>query len=122
MCSFDNYHNRLIESSSGILLFSNARSTLQAILSGNSQLTQDIIALINTVVAAQRTYTLLWIPVHVVIFGNEQNDNLVKDSRNYPQFSNILALTDADATIRHKLTFRPLTEYFIPELICNHVF
>ncbi|GFV44482.1 hypothetical protein TNCV_4737361 [Trichonephila clavipes] len=51
--SLNSYHSRLI-------------------LIGNSQLTQDIIALINRAVAAQGTCTLQWITSHVDIFGNEE--------------------------------------------------
>ncbi|GFX68450.1 hypothetical protein TNCV_3998821 [Trichonephila clavipes] len=50
------YHSRTMESSSGILLFSDSRSALQVILKGKSQQTQDIILLLNSVVAAQRTH------------------------------------------------------------------
>ncbi|GFW72572.1 uncharacterized protein TNCV_3798001 [Trichonephila clavipes] len=67
---WNNYHNRPIESSSGILLFSGSKSA--AVVRSNSQLTQDIIVLINRVVAAQRIRPLPWIPAHVYIFGNKQ--------------------------------------------------
>ncbi|GFU75975.1 hypothetical protein TNCV_2088131 [Trichonephila clavipes] len=54
--ALDNYHNRAIVSSSGILLFADSRSKLKVILRGNSQLTQDMIALINKVVVTQRMH------------------------------------------------------------------
>ncbi|GFV07609.1 hypothetical protein TNCV_4941121 [Trichonephila clavipes] len=62
----DNYHNRETESSSGILLFSDSKSALQAILKGNSRLTQDIIAFINWVFSAQRTCTLQQISTQIL--------------------------------------------------------
>ncbi|GFW75436.1 nuclear pore complex protein Nup214 [Trichonephila clavipes] len=67
-----------------------SRSALK--VRGNSQLTQDIIALINRVVAAQRTCTLQWILPHVDTFGNELSDNLVKETQNSPQLSNSLTV------------------------------
>ncbi|GFV04622.1 hypothetical protein TNCV_294991 [Trichonephila clavipes] len=90
----DNYHSRVIESSRSILLFSDSRYALQGILKGNSQLAQDIIALINRVVAVQRTCNCQWIPAHAKIFGNEQTDDLAKESRNSPLMANFpIALT-----------------------------
>ncbi|GFT95323.1 hypothetical protein TNCV_3326091 [Trichonephila clavipes] len=56
--ALDNYHSREIESSSGIPRFSDSMSALQAIQRVNFQLEQDIIALINGIVGAQRTCTL----------------------------------------------------------------
>ncbi|GFU62205.1 uncharacterized protein TNCV_2474361 [Trichonephila clavipes] len=50
----DNYYSRAMESSSGILLFLDSRSTFHAILRGNFQLKQYIIALIKRVVSAQK--------------------------------------------------------------------
>ncbi|GFU75015.1 hypothetical protein TNCV_3752661 [Trichonephila clavipes] len=66
----------------------------------NSQLTQNIIALIYRVVSTQIVCTLQWIPTHLDIFGDEWADNLAKEARNCPQFSNSLILTDADAIAR----------------------
>ncbi|GFS48875.1 uncharacterized protein TNCV_293241 [Trichonephila clavipes] len=53
--ALDNYHNREIKSSNDIFLFLDTKSAFQVILRDNSQLTQDIIALINRVAEAQRT-------------------------------------------------------------------
>ncbi|GFX23558.1 hypothetical protein TNCV_3770321 [Trichonephila clavipes] len=74
--ALDNYHSRTVESFSSILLFSDSKSALQAILRGNPQLTQDKL---------ERTCTLQWIPALVDIFGDEQVDNLAKNARNSPQ-------------------------------------
>ncbi|GFU53855.1 RNase H domain-containing protein [Trichonephila clavipes] len=95
------------------------RSALMAIQRGNSQLTQDIIVLINRVVTAQRTCTLQWIPYHVDIFANKQADNLTKEARNSPQLSNSLTLTDAVAIARRKLNSHSVRKHIIPFLNCN---
>ncbi|GFS96675.1 RNase H domain-containing protein [Trichonephila clavipes] len=91
------------------------------ILMINSQLTQDIIAHISRVFAAQRVCSLQWIPAQVDIFGYEQADNLVKEARNSPQLSNTLTLTDADAIARGKLTSHSVKKPSISDLNCNRV-
>ncbi|CAL1264458.1 unnamed protein product [Larinioides sclopetarius] len=53
------YHYNDIQNSNGLLLFSDSRSALQAILRGNSQLTQDIILLLRKITTAQRTYCIM---------------------------------------------------------------
>ncbi|GFW65718.1 hypothetical protein TNCV_892081 [Trichonephila clavipes] len=93
--ALNTYHNRAVENSSDILLFSDSRSTLQVILKGKFQLTRDIITIKNRVVAAQRT--LQWTPANVAIFANEHADNFANEAQNSPQLSNSLSLTDADA-------------------------
>ncbi|GFV72923.1 hypothetical protein TNCV_1974701 [Trichonephila clavipes] len=57
--ALDNYDNRAIEISSCMLLFSDFRYALQATQRGNSQLTHDIVALINRVVVVQMTQKIL---------------------------------------------------------------
>ncbi|GFU92314.1 hypothetical protein TNCV_1338951 [Trichonephila clavipes] len=93
----------------------------QVILRGSSQLTQDTTVLINRIAAAQRTCILQRIPAHVDIFGNEQADKLAKEVQNFPQPSNDLTLTEADAISRCKLAFKPVKKHLIPEN-CNHEF
>lgn len=61
------YYSKAIQNSNGLLLFSDSRTALQAILRGNSQLTRDIILLLNKLTTAQRTCILQWIPAHVDI-------------------------------------------------------
>ncbi|GFT21078.1 hypothetical protein TNCV_2581811 [Trichonephila clavipes] len=94
---------------------------LQAIQKGNSQLTQDIIALLNGAVAATGTGPLQWIPTYVDMFGNEQNDNLAKEARNSLQLSRSLTFNDANAISRRKLTIHPVMKHFILYLNCNRV-
>ncbi|CAL1288993.1 unnamed protein product [Larinioides sclopetarius] len=94
------YHYKDIKNSNGLLLFSDSRSALQAILRGNSQLTQDIILLLSKITMAQRTCILQWIPAHVDINGNERADILDKEARDNSQLSTSLTLTDAIASRR----------------------
>ncbi|GFY10094.1 hypothetical protein TNCV_1946391 [Trichonephila clavipes] len=75
-------------------------------------MTQDVIDLVNRVVAAQRTCILQWIPAHVDMFGKEQAGNLAKEARNSSQLSNSLTFTDAIA--RCKLIYQPVKKHFIP--------
>ena len=115
------YHISAIESSCGILMFTESRSVLKEILRGNSQLTQEIIVLVNRTVAVQSVCTLQQIPIHVDILGNEQADNLTKKVRNSPQLSSNLTLIDADAIARRKLTSQPPKKNSIPNVNWNRV-
>lgn len=108
-----------IQNSNGLLLFSDSRSALQAIIRGNSQLTQDIILLLNKITTAQRTCILQWIPAHVGIDGNERADVLAKEARDDPQLSNSLTLTDADAVARRRLLTASSQKHSIPALNCD---
>ncbi|GFX84336.1 hypothetical protein TNCV_4134471 [Trichonephila clavipes] len=83
-------------------------------------MTHDIIALMNRVVACQRTCPLQGIPAHEDIFGNEQADNLAKEIRISSQLSNSRILSDADAIVRSKLTSHPFKPS-IPYLYCKRV-
>ncbi|GFX66887.1 hypothetical protein TNCV_999261 [Trichonephila clavipes] len=57
--------------------------------------------------------------VNVDIIGNEQADNLAKETQNSPQLSNSLVLFDTDTIPRRKLNSHPVKEHFIPDLNCN---
>ncbi|GFT79834.1 uncharacterized protein TNCV_4597591 [Trichonephila clavipes] len=86
---------------------------------GNSQLTQDISALVNRVVLVQRTYTYQWIPAHVDIFCYKLAKSLAIEARN-SLLSNSLTLTDAEAISRRKLTSHQLnstTRTYTPRTI-----
>ena len=113
------YYNRYIQNSNGLLVFSDSHSALQAILKGNSQLTQDIILLLNEITTAQRTCILQWIPAHVGIDGNEKANILAKEARDAPQLSNSLTLTDADAIASRRLLPSSSQKHSIPALNCD---
>ncbi|CAL1278784.1 unnamed protein product, partial [Larinioides sclopetarius] len=113
------YHNKDIQNSNGLLLFSDSRSALQAILRGNSQLTQDIILLLRKITTAQRTCILQWIPAHVDMDGNERADILAKEARDNSQPSNSLTLTDADAIASRRLLPASSQKQSIPALNCD---
>lgn len=113
------YYSKAIQNSNGLLLFSDSRSALQAILRGNSQLTQDIILLLNEITTAQRACILQWIPAHVDIDGNEKADILAKEARDNSQPSNSLTLTDADAIASRRLLSATSQKHSIPTLNCD---
>ncbi|GFT25445.1 hypothetical protein TNCV_182591 [Trichonephila clavipes] len=92
--ALDNYHSRAIVSFNDNLLFSDLKPALQAILRCNSQLTQDIIPIINKVVATQRPFTLQYIMAKIDILGQWQ-------ARNSPQLFH--TLTDGVVIARRKL-------------------
>lgn len=112
------YCSKEIQNSNGLLLFSDSRSALQAILSGNSTLTQDIIQLLNKITTAQRTCILQWIPAHVDIDGNEEADILAKEARDDPQLPNSMTLSDADAIASRRL-LQASAKHSIPALNCD---
>ncbi|KAF8796655.1 hypothetical protein HNY73_001004 [Argiope bruennichi] len=115
------YYTKAIQNSNELLLFSDSRSVLQAILRGNSQLTQDIILFLNEITKAQRTCILQWISAHVDIKGNEKVDILAKEARENPQPSYSLTVTDANVIASLRLLPASIQKHSIPALNCDHI-
>ncbi|GFU81605.1 hypothetical protein TNCV_4927361 [Trichonephila clavipes] len=69
-----------IQESSGIIIFTDSRSALQAIQKGKCQINHKS-------------------PAHVNILGNEKGDELHKESRVCPHSSNLTTLIHANAVV-----------------------
>ena len=115
-CALEIYLSKVDQGSNGIIIFSDARSALQAIQRGWCQLSHKIIELIHKIIATQSSCTLQWIPAHVGIPGNEKADELAKEARDSPQTSKCLTLIDANAVASRKLTCQQGKKFSIPEL------
>ncbi|GFV65337.1 RNase H domain-containing protein [Trichonephila clavipes] len=103
---------------SGIIIFTDSRSTLQDIQNGKCQISHKIIQSIDKIITERRSCTIQWIPAHVNILGNEKADELAKESRACPQSSNLSTPLDTNAVANRRL-INDNFQYSIPALNIN---
>ncbi len=83
--------------------FSDSKSALEAIRNGETNITSEIIVLLERFHSKGKSCVLQWIPAHVNIEGNECADSLAKEARELDQKCIIITLADANAVASHRI-------------------
>ncbi|GFX22755.1 hypothetical protein TNCV_4838921 [Trichonephila clavipes] len=65
----------------GLVIFSDSKSAIEAIRNGETNISCDIITLLEQLHHKRKSCILQWIPAHVNIEGNECADSLAKEAR-----------------------------------------
>ncbi|GFV73581.1 RNA-directed DNA polymerase from mobile element jockey [Trichonephila clavipes] len=71
----------VIDSTEGLVIFSDSKSAIEAIRNGETNISCDIITLLEQLHNKRKSCILQWIPAHVNIEGNECADSLAKEAR-----------------------------------------
>ncbi|GFU14095.1 RNase H domain-containing protein [Trichonephila clavipes] len=116
----------VIDSTEGLVIFSDSKSAIEAIRNGKTNISCDIITLLEQLHNKRKSCTLQWIPAHVNIEGNECADSLAKEARDIEHKCTTITLDDANAVAKHRImnhTFKkPLvTEFDCPRIITSTI-
>ncbi|GFX31479.1 RNase H domain-containing protein [Trichonephila clavipes] len=99
---------------------------IEAIRNGETNISCDIITLLEQLHNKRKSCILQWIPAHVNIEGNECADSLAKEARDIEHKCTTITLDDANAVAKHRImnhTFKkPLvTEFDCPRIITSTI-
>ncbi|GFU81590.1 ATP-dependent DNA helicase [Trichonephila clavipes] len=116
----------VIDSTEGLVIFSDSKSAIEAIRNGETNISCDIITLLEQLHNKRKSCILQWIPAHVNIEGNECADSLAKEARDIEHKCSTITLDDANAVAKHRImnhTFKkPLvTEFDCPRIITSTI-
>ncbi|GFW01444.1 RNase H domain-containing protein [Trichonephila clavipes] len=116
----------VIDSTEGLVIFSDSKSAIEAIRNGETNISCDIITLLEQLHNKRKSCILQWIPAHVNIEGNEGADSLAKEARDIEHKCTTITLDDANAVAKHRImnhTFKkPLvTEFDCPRIITSTI-
>ncbi|GFS84960.1 RNA-directed DNA polymerase from mobile element jockey [Trichonephila clavipes] len=116
----------VIDSTEGLVIFSDSKSAIEAIRNGEANISCDIITLLEQLHNKRKSCILQWIPAHVNIEGNECADSLAKEARDIEHKCTTITLDDANAVAKHRImnhTFKkPLvTEFDCPRIITSTI-
>ncbi|GFV68688.1 RNase H domain-containing protein [Trichonephila clavipes] len=116
----------VIDSTEGLVIFSDPKSAIEAIRNGETNISCDIITLLEQLHNKRKSCILQWIPAHVNIEGNECADSLAKEARDIEHKCTTITLDDANAVAKHRImnhTFKkPLvTEFDCPRIITSTI-
>ncbi|GFU90180.1 RNase H domain-containing protein [Trichonephila clavipes] len=125
----DGSSDRLISNGgAGIILLlpDDSKSAIEAIRNGETNISCDIITLLEQLHNKRKSCILQWIPAHVNIEGNECADSLAKEARDIEHKCTTITLDDANAVAKHIImnhTFKnPLvTEFDCPRIITSTI-
>ncbi|GFW85172.1 RNase H domain-containing protein [Trichonephila clavipes] len=109
-----------------IVIFSDSKSAIEAIRNGETNISCDIITLLEQLHSKRKSCILQWIPAHVNIEGNKCADSLAKEARDIEHKCTANTLDDANAVAKHRImnhTFKkPLvTEFDCPRIITSTI-
>ncbi|GFY08261.1 putative DD41D transposase [Trichonephila clavipes] len=99
----------VIDSTEGLVIFSDSKSAIEAIRNGETNISCDIITLLEQLHSKRKSCILQWIPAHVNIEGNEcadiyierERESLAKDARDMDHKCTTITLDDANAVAKH---------------------
>ncbi|GFU79650.1 RNase H domain-containing protein [Trichonephila clavipes] len=116
----------VIDSTEGLVIFSDSKSAIETIRNGETNISCDIITLLEQLHNKRKSCILQWIPAHVNIEGNECADSLAKEARDIEHKCTTITLDDANAVAKHRImnhTFKnPLvTEFDCPRIITSTI-
>ncbi|GFX05718.1 RNase H domain-containing protein [Trichonephila clavipes] len=99
---------------------------IEAIRNGETNISCDIITLLEQLHNKRKSCILQWIPAHVNIEGNEGADSLAKKARDIEHKCTTITLDDPNAVAKHRImnhTFKkPLvTEFDCPRIITSTI-
>ncbi|GFX02749.1 RNase H domain-containing protein [Trichonephila clavipes] len=92
-----------IDSTEGLVIFSDSKSAIEAIRNGETNISCDIITLLEQLHNKRKSCILQWIPAHVNIEGNECADSLAKEARDIEHKCTTITLDDANAVAKHRI-------------------
>ncbi|GFV83483.1 probable RNA-directed DNA polymerase from transposon BS [Trichonephila clavipes] len=93
----------VIDSTEGLAIFSDSKSAIEAIRNGETNISCDIITLLEQLHNKRKSCILQWIPAHVNIEGNECADSLAKEARDIEHKCTTITLDDANAVAKHRI-------------------
>ncbi|GFY32384.1 RNase H domain-containing protein [Trichonephila clavipes] len=93
----------VIDSTEGLVIFSDSKSAIEAIRNGETNISCDIITLLEQLHNKRKSCILQWIPAHVNIEGNECADSLAKEARDIEHKCTTITLDDANAVAKHRI-------------------
>ncbi|GFV11545.1 RNase H domain-containing protein [Trichonephila clavipes] len=116
----------VIDSTEGLVIFSDSKSAIEVIRNGETNISCDIITLLEQLHNIRKSCNLQWIPAHVNIEGNECADSLAKEARDIEHKCTTITLHDADAVAKHRIMNhifkKPLvTEFDCPRIITSTI-
>ncbi|GFS87452.1 RNase H domain-containing protein [Trichonephila clavipes] len=118
----------VIDSTEGLVIFSDSKSAIEAIRNGETNISCDIITLLEQLHNKRKSCILQWIPAHVNIEGNECADiySLAKEARDIEHKCTTITLDDANAVAKHRIMNhifkKPLaTEFECPRIITSTI-
>ncbi|GFY26226.1 RNase H domain-containing protein [Trichonephila clavipes] len=116
----------VIYSTEGLVIFSDSKLAIEAIRNGETNISCDIITLLEQLRNKRKSCILQWIPAHVNIEGNECADSLAKEARDIEHKCTTITPDDANAVAKHRIlnhTFKkPLvTEFDCPRIITSTI-
>ncbi|GFW65982.1 probable RNA-directed DNA polymerase from transposon BS [Trichonephila clavipes] len=93
----------VIDSTEGLVIFSDSKSAIEAIRNGETNISCDVITLLEQLHNKRKSCILQWIPAHVNIEGNECADSLAKEARDIEHKCTTITLDDANAVAKHRI-------------------
>ncbi|GFV93730.1 probable RNA-directed DNA polymerase from transposon BS [Trichonephila clavipes] len=116
----------VIDSTEGLVIFSDSKSAIEAIRNGETNIACVIITFLEQLHNKRKSCILQWIPAHVNIEGNECADSLAKEARDIEHKCTTITLDGANAVTKHRImnhTFKkPLvTEFDCPRIIASTI-
>ncbi|GFT74486.1 RNase H domain-containing protein [Trichonephila clavipes] len=93
----------------------------EAIRNGETNISCDIITLLEQLHNKRESCILQWIPAHVNIQGNECADILTKEARDINHKSTAITLDDANAVAKHIIMNRTFKKTLVTEFDCPRI-
>ncbi|GFW36592.1 RNase H domain-containing protein [Trichonephila clavipes] len=111
----------VIDSTEGLVIFSDSKSAIEAIRNGETNISCDIITLLEQLHNKRKSCILQWIPAHVNIEGNECADSLAKEARDIEHKCTTITLDDANAVAKHRITNHTFKKPLVTEFDCPRI-
>ncbi|GFX57751.1 probable RNA-directed DNA polymerase from transposon BS [Trichonephila clavipes] len=108
----------VIDSTEGLVIFSDSKSAIEAIRNGETNISCDIITLLEQLHNKRKSCILQWIPAHVNIEGNECADSLAKEARDIEHKCTTITLDDANAVAKHRIMNHTFKKPLVTEFDC----
>ncbi|GFX58018.1 hypothetical protein TNCV_4047761 [Trichonephila clavipes] len=91
----------VIDSTEGLVNFSDSKSAIEATRNGETNISFDIITILEQLHSKRKSCILQCIPAHVNIEGNEFADSLAKEARDIDHKCTTITLDDANTVAKH---------------------
>ncbi|GFW47349.1 hypothetical protein TNCV_335191 [Trichonephila clavipes] len=86
-----------------LVIFSDFKSAIETIRNGETNISCDIITLLEQLHSKRKSCILQWLPAHVNIKGKEYADSLAKGARDIDHKCTTITLYDANAVAKHRI-------------------
>ncbi|GFV01516.1 probable RNA-directed DNA polymerase from transposon BS [Trichonephila clavipes] len=94
---------------------------IEAIRNGETNISCDIITLLEQLHNKRKSCILQWIPAHVNIEGNECADSLAKEARDIEHKCTTITLDDANAVAKHRIMNHTFKKPLVTEFDCSRI-